>query len=94
MTNIVYLGNLKADKELREDSQTILSYVLPPLVYQQVKLDNDVKLYTMTLRNGNEYILSLIDTGLRPLSYCERKVVARRIITGQEVDKWRGLWVN
>lgn len=95
MTNIVYIGSLRDDAGERAEFKSIREYVLAPVVYQQVLLDNGVKLYTMTITTGKEYLLSLIDGGLRPLSMCERTITARRIVTGAEIEQWRGKkWVN
>jgi hypothetical protein len=89
MSNIIYIGALNHPEHLR-DSDAILDFYIPMPTYQRVTLDNGVKVYTMILKNGSEFIVAAGTGAVRPLSYAQKTVIARRWVTYTEVEQWVG----
>lgn len=90
MSNVIYVGKFGASKELRDYKDPIVQLHLPMPTYQRVTLDNGVKVYIMVLSNGCEYLVSPGLGSIRPLSYTQKTVIARRWVTYTEVEQWLG----
>lgn len=90
MSNVIYIGNFNAPAHLRDADDAILDFCLPMPTYQRVTLDNGVKIYIMVLKNGKEYVVTPGMGAIRPLSYTQKTVIARRWVSYAEVEQWLG----